>query len=177
MARYSLKTLRVSNCKLNSRCVCSSLAIEDDAAGVAVEPMDDARPIVAAGFAQFAEVKRQRIDERARPVSLGGMDHHVERLVDDGEILVLVENVEREYLRAPDRGGAARGARCDAVADTHLEARLDRRVIQEHAFGLDGLLQQRAAEIGEQAGKILVKTSAGGFLLDDEIDRSADSRR
>src|SRR5262249_51628751 len=64
------------------------LGDEDDAGGVAVEAVDDAGAIVAIQAAQVAEVVSEGIDERARPVPLGGVHYHVERLVDDGEIFV-----------------------------------------------------------------------------------------
>src|SRR5207253_4644170 len=47
------------------------LGHQDDAAGVAVQPMHDARPVVAARAAELAEVKLQGVDQRAAPVPLG----------------------------------------------------------------------------------------------------------
>ena len=96
---YSLKTLRFSNCMRQLAVRRFFLGHEDDAAGVAVEAVDDAGAIIAVEVAQLAEVELQGVDQRAAPVALGGMDDHVERLVDDGQELVLVEDVERNVFR------------------------------------------------------------------------------
>src|SRR5262249_39351785 len=47
------------------------LGDENDAAGVAVEAMNDAGPIFTAQSAQFTEVEAQGVDQRAAPVPLG----------------------------------------------------------------------------------------------------------
>ena len=72
MAMYSLKILRVSNCRLRSRWAVLLLGDEDDAAGVAVEAMDDAGPVVAVEVAELGEVETQGVDQRAGPVPLAG---------------------------------------------------------------------------------------------------------
>src|SRR5262249_7180468 len=74
------------------------LANEDHAAGVSVEPVHNAGAIVAICLAQFGEAEAESINERAAPVALGGVYHHVRRLVDDREVLVLEERVERDVL-------------------------------------------------------------------------------
>ena len=84
-------------------------------------------PIIAVEVAQVAEVKLQGVDQRAAPVPLGRVHHHVGRLVDDGEVLVLVEDFERDVLG--DRHGCVGSGRHDAdlVAGAHLVAGLGRR--------------------------------------------------
>ena len=76
----------------------------DQAAGLFVEPMHDARTHLSADRRQRREVMQQRIDQRspvtcifrrARPC----MDHHPGRLVDDGQVIILINDVERYFLR------------------------------------------------------------------------------
>ncbi len=77
---------------------------DDEAAGVLVEAMDNAGPEVAAGCRKRFESKEQRIDEGvavARIFSFAGagVHHHAGGLVDDGEVLVFEDDVERNVLR------------------------------------------------------------------------------
>src|SRR5690606_2542288 len=88
------------------------LGDQDGAAGVAVEAVDDAGAVVAVVVAEVVEAEAQGVDERAAPVPLGGVDDHVGGLVDDGEVLVLVEDLEVDVLG--DRLGARRLGRGDA---------------------------------------------------------------
>ena len=62
----------------------------------AVETMHDARPRLAANAAQPVDVVQERVDERARRVPGGRVHDHARRLVDDHEVVVLVEDRERE---------------------------------------------------------------------------------
>ena len=72
---------------------------EDHAAGVAVEAVDDARPVQpAAGAEGRAEVELQGAGQRARPVASGRMHDHARRLVDDRHVLVLVEDVQGDVF-------------------------------------------------------------------------------
>ena len=72
---------------------------QDHAAGVAVEPVDDARPAQPAGGAQGRpEMELQGAGQRARPVSPGRMHDHARRLVDHHQVLVLVEDVQRDVF-------------------------------------------------------------------------------
>ena len=68
---------------------------DEEARRVAIEPVDDARPVVvAAGGAE----REQAVHERPRLLPAGGMDDEAGRLVDDEEVLVLVDDVERDRL-------------------------------------------------------------------------------
>ncbi len=73
---------------------------EDDAAGVAVEAMDDSRPQRAARDAQRgAEMELQRAGQGAGPMSPRRMDDHPRRLVDEHQLLVFVEDVQGDVFR------------------------------------------------------------------------------
>src|SRR6188472_2513903 len=69
---------------------------DEQSGGVAVEAVDDARPIrIAAGGAE----REQPVRQRRALVGPGGMDDEARRLVDDDQVLVLVDDRERELHR------------------------------------------------------------------------------
>src|ERR1700753_1788225 len=78
---------------------------EDEAAGLFVEAMDDAGAEVAAYIGEFGEVEEEGVDEGAAIAGVGfavckrgcacsGVDHHAGGFVNDGEVLVFVEDVK-----------------------------------------------------------------------------------
>ena len=103
------------------------LGDDHDAAGVLVEAVDDARPLDAADAGKAgAAMVDQRVDQRAGPVAGAGMDDEAGRLVDDDQVVVLVEDVERDRLAL--RLGRLRLRQVDrhAVAGRELALRLRR---------------------------------------------------
>ena len=76
-----------------------------------VEAMHDAGAQLAADAAEIGDVMEQRVDQRARVVPGARMHHHAGRLVDDDDVGVLVEDVDREIL-----GGGVAPPRRPAVA-------------------------------------------------------------
>ena len=75
------------------------LGDDHDAGRVLVEAVDDAGPLDAADARQaVAAMVDQRVDQRAGPVAGARMDDQPGRLVDDDQVVVLVENVERDVL-------------------------------------------------------------------------------
>ena len=79
------------------------LGHEDDAARVAVKAMHDARPVFTAQCAERTEVEGEGVGQCPVPVPPGRMNDHVGGLVDDREVLVLVERIERNVLGAAAR--------------------------------------------------------------------------
>ena len=66
---------------------------------VLVEPVHDARPPDAADPGKaFAAMRDQRVDQRAGLVPGAGMHDEPGRLVDDDEVVVLEDDVERDRL-------------------------------------------------------------------------------
>ena len=133
------------------------LGDDDDAAGVAVEPVDDAGPVVAVEVAELGEVETQGVDQRAGPVALGRMHHHVGRLVHDRQIIVLIEDIERDVLRHRRRMGRLRRRDADLVAVTDAVAGLGRLAVDRHAGRFNDALHDGAAQVGKQAGEVLVE--------------------
>ena len=66
--------------------------------GVLVEAVDDAGPRLAAdAVSSVAAMGDQGIDQRAVRIAGGGMHDQTGRLLDDDQVLVLIDHVEREY--------------------------------------------------------------------------------
>jgi len=120
---------------------------QDHPAGVAVEAVDDPRAQFPVSRRQGAGVAEECVDECAALVALGGVDHHVGRLVYGDEGLVLVEDVERYVL-----GGVAAS---DLVTGLHLA------VVDQDPGLADEFLDEGAGEIWERGGQILVNAAAG----------------
>ena len=60
-----------------------------------IETMHDSRPLRPADRGESAEAIEQRADERARGFARAWMNGDARGLVDHGEIVVFVENIER----------------------------------------------------------------------------------
>ena len=88
------------------------LCHEQQTAGVLVQPVDDAGAQFAADAAQVVKVVQERVDERAVLIAGGGVNDHAAGLQDDGEVGILIENCERDFLR-DGHGGLRRGNRQD----------------------------------------------------------------
>ena len=71
------------------------LGHDHESGGVAVQPMDDARPALRAS-GQRGAARDQRVDEGVVPMAGGRVNHQAGRLVDDGEVLVLENERERD---------------------------------------------------------------------------------
>ena len=75
------------------------LSDDHDAGGVLVQPVDDAGSAYAADAGEaVAAMMDQRVDQRARPVAGGGVNHEAGRLGDDDDVVVLVEHIERNVF-------------------------------------------------------------------------------
>src|SRR5690242_12940674 len=73
---------------------------DDEAACLLVETMDDARTKFTAGRGKRVEAEQERIDEGVAVAGVfgfagTGVHHHACGLVDDGEVFVFIDNVER----------------------------------------------------------------------------------
>ena len=64
----------------------------------AIEPVHDARPLLAADAAQIVDVMQQRVDQRAARVAGRRVHDHARRLVDDDQVVVLVDDRQRQRL-------------------------------------------------------------------------------
>src|SRR5438132_2901459 len=121
------------------------LGDEDDAAGVTVEPVDDARPILAVELAQLSEAELNGVGQGAAPMSFGGMHDHVGWLVDDRQVLVLIEHLKWNILGNRQVMRRWRRPDADLVAVADLVAGLSRMAVDQDSPGVDDALQRRTA--------------------------------
>ena len=85
--------------------------------GVLVEPVHDARPLYPADAGKAAAAMRdQRVDQRAGLMARGGMHHKALGLVDDDDVVVLVDDFERDGLAFGLGGDRFRHVDCDRIA-------------------------------------------------------------
>ena len=100
MARYSLWVLRSWNWVASAKCAALRLGDDHDARGVAVEAVDDAGALRAADVGELVDVERERVRERPVAPPAPRVDDEAGGLVEDQHRGVLVEDVERDLLRA-----------------------------------------------------------------------------
>lgn len=95
---------------------------DQTATGVLVEAMNDAGAFHPADAGERpAAVCEQGIDEGVLPISRAGMNDHARVFIDDNQITVLVENLQRNGLRRHGKGFRIRNPGGDSVPDgNHL---------------------------------------------------------
>jgi hypothetical protein len=133
-----------------------------------VETMDDAGAKVAADVGEVVEVVEQGVDESATVASVVGrsgarVDHHAGRLVDDGQVLVLMENVEGNvFSYSVERCWMWRALDLDRFAAVELLFGLCRVSVDAHLAGFDEELHAGPADVGESLSEVLVEAEVGG---------------
>ena len=122
---------------------------QDATAGVLVETVDDSRSQGVAARGDEAAVVEDGVDQRALPVTRGGMDNEAGRLVQAEQVVVLVEDVERDVLghglHRRRRGRGRHGL--DAVARSHGIGRAGGGAVQFDQAGGERFLPAGAAEL------------------------------
>ena len=115
-ARYSLWTC--AQLELERQPAVGQLVLDDDqqAGRVAVEPMDDPRPIFAGQRRERVVVELECVDQGAAPVPSGRVGDHPRRLVHDRQSLVLVDDLDRDVFGLRRRVGQIGQADADPVA-------------------------------------------------------------
>ena len=122
--------------------------------GVTVKPVDDARPLDAADARQaVAAMVDQRVDQRSRPVARTRMDHETGLLVEHDQVVILIEDFERDIL-ANRFGILGLGHdQLDPVARMDLVLGLPRGdIVDGDRTGLDQRLEAAAGDIGLEFG-------------------------
>jgi hypothetical protein len=118
------------------------------AAGVLVEAVDDPWSNLAADGREVRTAVQERVDECPGDQRAGRVHHHPGRLVDDDDVVVLVEDVQRKGLG--DGAGRARRPRrqVEQVALVQLARGFGAGAVDEHGALLDQPLQLRAGDLG-----------------------------
>ncbi len=115
--------------------------------------MHDPRPQFAADRGQLLKVMQQRIDQRSAVARIFGrsrsrMHHHARGLVDDRQVIVLVDDVERNFFwDGAQRWSVWRPGDRDLLVAIALQSqrRLGRRPVHQHLACLNELLNPGAA--------------------------------
>src|SRR5262249_37723924 len=142
------------------------LGDDDQATGGFVETMNDAGPKFAADLGKMAETVQQRVDQRATIAFVirgtgTSVHHHAGGLVDDGEVVVFIDNVKRNIF-----GGCAERRWRSGTENFNLlaAAQAQRRlgsffVNQDHGL-FDKLLHAGAADFGQAADEELIEPAS-----------------
>ena len=150
------------------------LGDEDDAAGLLVEAVDDAGAEVAADVGEIGEVEEEGVDEGAAVAGVvggagAGVDHHAGGFVDDGEVLVFVEDVEGDVLGdGVERGRVGGAFDLDGLAAVEFLLGLGGVAVDADLAGFDEELDAGAADVGDGLREILVEAEVGGGGVGEE---------
>ena len=124
---------------------------------------------------QGREMMQERVHQRAAiALVLGGsgarMHHHSGSLVDDGQIVVFVDDVERNLFgHGAQRRTLGRAEHGDALAAPQLQRSLRRCIIHQNFLFGDQLLHPRAAYV-EMRRQELIETLAGVVRHNGNMD-------
>ena len=140
-----------------------ALGHEHDAGGVAVEAVQDPRPPVAVDRAPLLAVMHQAVHQRPRPPAAGGMDHQVRLLVQRQEMLVLVNDVQRDRLGDELTDRLRRRHHVHQVAGLEVFARLGGLAVDGDEVELDQALHAVAREVGDAVDEVLVEAALDVF--------------
>jgi hypothetical protein len=113
------------------------LGHQQHAAGIAVEAVDDAGPQLAAQRGERLEAIKQRVDQRAGVHSRARVNHHAGGLVDGYEIVVFIEDAQRNRFGHGAQRGQFGRLDLDAVALPQQARRPLGRSVHAHAAILD----------------------------------------
>src|SRR5580704_14278455 len=133
--------------------------------------MDDAGPEIAADSGKFVEMEEERIDERPLIARVGfagsgssgsRVDHHAGGLVDDGEVLILVADIEGDVFGCRVEGWRLRRAfDLDGFATVEFELGLGRLAVDADLAGINEELDARPRDVWECLGEVLVEAEVG----------------
>jgi hypothetical protein len=91
------------------------------------------------------------------------VDHHAGGFVDDGEVLVFVEDFEGDVFGDGVEGGGLRGAfDFDGFAAVEFVFGLGGVAVYADLAGFDEKLDAGSGDVGEGVGEVLVETEVGG---------------
>jgi hypothetical protein len=165
------------------------LCDDEATAGVFVEAVHNPRARNAADTAEFAfAVVKEGIDESVLFVAGGWMDDNSRRFVEDDEIGVLVNNVERYVLRLRFRRSGFGKVNVNALADAGSMRWLDAFAIDRDVALIDETLNGAARDGGKLGAQKRVEPLVGqrpfdhhrfsacrhGTILQEAIKRTKD---
>lgn len=139
------------------------LGHNQQSARVFVDPMDDARPQRCANGRQFpVRVRKQAVDQRAVAIPRARVDNQTGWLIDDQQVLVLINNVDRHRLRLRCLWRWRRHVRDEHLPDAHAQSGITGRAAAavDHLAGGDQSLQPRSRKIRQSVGEQPIETAS-----------------
>src|SRR5438876_2562309 len=128
--------------------------------------MNNARAEFASDGGELAKMMQQRVYQRAAIAGVigrarAGVDHHARGLVDYREIVVFVDNFQRNFFRyRAQRTGLRLTENGDAFAAPQTHGRLGFQIIYQDLLFRNQLLNADAADVWEMGDKELVQAFA-----------------
>lgn len=139
----------------------------DAARGVFVETVNDARALDSIDAGELVSaVMEKGVDEGAIGIACGGVNHHAVRFVEDDEVFVFVQDVERDVLRNEFEGDGFGDGDADEVTRVEGLFGFGGALVDEDVAFFDEGLQARARVFLELGGKVGVE--AGVRAVDFE---------
>ena len=129
---------------------------------VLVYAMHDARPNAASYTGQRIEVIDERVGKRPRIDSRAGMNNHACRFVDDDEIVIFKDYVERDRLGDQLDGRRFGQINFNVIANAQSIARLRDMLIDQHIAVFDCALDSSPAYFRKMRRDEGVEPRAGG---------------
>jgi Family of unknown function (DUF6476) len=160
------------------------LGDNEQAGGILVEAVDDARPADAANAGKaIAAMGDQRVDEGSRVMAGGRMNDEARRLVDDDQVVVLIDDCQAHRFGAGRGIGRFRdrhsypGGRFDPEArlhygpPVHLDAPREDQALDARTADFIETLRQQTVETLARVG-LLDRDGAtgGGFHMQDSSE-------
>ncbi len=123
--------------------------------------MDDAGAHLSADAAEVVAVVEEGIDEGAIGITGGGVDDEAGRFVEDEDVFVLKENIERDVLGDDGDGNDLGDVEGDVVSVFEGGAGFGGASIQGYMAAFDQVLEACAGEIWKAGGEVFVESGAG----------------
>jgi hypothetical protein len=141
---------------------------DEAAAGVLIQAVDDARALLAADAREGGAMGKQGVDQGVARVARGGMDYEAGRLVDDQEVGVLEEDVERDILGLEERRLRGRFGNGDRISGADFVARFGGLSAEGDMALPDESLQPRARQVRDILRQETVQAVPRGACIDSE---------
>ena len=121
---------------------------DEQSARLLVQPVDDSRPLHAADAAEGAAVVQQRVDQRAARVPRRGMDDQAGGLVENENIGIFKDHIERQSLGVGFSRFGGWQNHDDSLTQAGLGTDAHREAVNRDMARRDQCLQTRAREGG-----------------------------
>jgi len=138
-------------------------------AGVLVEPVDDPGPPLAADAGKRGAMRQQGMDQSMAGMAGGGVDHQARRLVEDHDIGVFEEDIERDVLGLEQGGLGGRLGQGDQGAGPDFVARFGGLSLEGGVALPDEGLQAGAREVRQLSREEPVQPIPRGACIDSEL--------